>query len=85
MLTPPEIAEVAVDFKEEVRKRKYVEYIMAAGFVEDPHAWEMVIEVMEVILHRRDLYIVPHHLVKDEAAPRINRTRLSGEPDSGPG
>ena len=79
MLTPPEIVEVAKDFKEEVHKRKYVEYIMAAGFVEDPHSWEMVIEVMEVILHRRGLYIVPQELVREDAMPRVPRTFLTGE------
>lgn len=80
MLTPPEIAEVAKDFKDEVYKRKYVEYIMAPGFVDDPHSWQMVIEVMEVVLHRRDLYIVPQDLLREDAVARIPRKAITGEP-----
>lgn len=59
MLTAPEIQDVAKDFSQEARARDYVKYILAPGFVDDPHAWELVVEVMEVVLHRRGLYIVP--------------------------
>ena len=83
MLTPDEIVEVAVEFKEEVRNRKYVEYIMAPGFVEESQSWQMIIEVMEIVLHRRGLYIVPQELVKEDAAPRLRRFAITGEEPAG--
>lgn len=66
MLKPGEINEVAGDFGEEVRRRDYVRRILAPAFVDDPVAWAMVIEVMEVILHRRGLYIVHTSKLRDE-------------------
>ncbi len=65
MLTVAEISEVARDFRNEAEARDYVKYILAPGFVDDDHAWQLIVEVMEVVLHRRNLYIVPHARVKD--------------------
>jgi hypothetical protein len=65
MLKPGEINEVAHDFGEEVARRDYVRRIFAPTFADDPVAWAMVVEVMEIILHRRDLYIVPAARIRD--------------------
>ena len=65
MLSASEISDVAEDFRKEAGARDYVRYILAPGFVEDPHASQMIVEVMEVVLHRRNLYIVPQSRVKD--------------------
>lgn len=57
MLKHADVKAVAEDLGAEVRKRDYVNRILAPTFVDDPTAWEMIVEVMEVVLHRRDLYI----------------------------
>lgn len=67
MLTAPQITEIAQDFAREANARDYVKYILAPGFVDDPRSWQLVIEVMEVVLHRRGLYIVPQSRVKELA------------------
>jgi len=59
MLRHGEIREVALDLGAEVGRRDYVHRILAPSFVDDPTAWEMVVEVMEVVLHRRGLVIAP--------------------------
>ena len=66
MLKHGEIAEVAQDLGAEVRRRDYVHRILAPTFVDDPTAWEMVVEVMEVVLHRRGLVIAPASRVRIE-------------------
>jgi len=63
MLKHDDVKAVAEDFGAEVRKRDYVNRILAPTFVDDPTAWEMVVEVMEVVLHRRDLYIAHRSLL----------------------
>ena len=67
MLKHGEIYEVAQDFGEEVRRRDYVHRILAPAFVDDPTAWEMVVEVMEVVLHRRNLLIAPASKLRDDS------------------
>ena len=79
MLTPSEIVDVADDLRREVERRDYVRCIMADTFAEEPHAWQMIIEVMEVILHRRDLYIVPKSFIKPHVGPHTSRTVITGE------
>jgi hypothetical protein len=64
VLTPSEIKEVASDLQREAISRDYVKYILAPAFTEEHHAWELIVEVMEVVLHRRDLYITPRARVK---------------------
>jgi hypothetical protein len=65
MLRHGEINEVARDFGEEIKKRDYVRQILAPSFVDDPTAWELVVEVMEIILHRRGLCIAPASKIRD--------------------
>jgi len=66
MLKHGEIAEVAQDLGAEVSRRDYVRRILAPSFVDDPTAWEMVIEMIEIVLHRRNLFIVPASRIRDE-------------------
>ncbi|MFI5389619.1 MAG: hypothetical protein ACHQY2_07840 [Candidatus Eremiobacterales bacterium] len=66
MLKHGDVAEVAKDLGEEVRRRDYVHRILAPTFIDDPTAWEMVVEVMEVVLHRRNLYIAPASKLRDD-------------------
>jgi len=67
VLKHDEIRSVAADLGAEARKRDYVHKILAPTFLDDPTAWEMIVEVLEVVLHRRDLYIVPERLIKRPA------------------
>ena len=68
MLTQKEIAQVAQDLGEETRERTYVARILAPEFVDEPQSWELLIEMLEVVLHRRGLYIAPANLLKDDPA-----------------
>ena len=66
MLKHDEISDVARDLGEEVRARDYVAHILAPTFVKDPLAWEMIVEMMEVVLHRRGFYIAPASRLRDD-------------------
>lgn len=59
MLTQAQVAELAQDLAVEARRRSYVEQILAPDFVDDVRSWEMLLELLEVVLHRRGHYIVP--------------------------
>lgn len=63
MLTQSEITQIANDLGEEARRRSYVEQILAPDFVAEPRSWELLIELLEVVLHRRGLYIVSESVI----------------------
>jgi hypothetical protein len=68
VLTPREIAQVALDLSDEARRRAYVSRILAPEFVDEPQSWGVLLEMLEVVLHRRGLYIAPYELLKDTPA-----------------
>lgn len=67
MLTQPEIVDVARDLRSEAEKRSYVSRILAEEFIDDPHSWELLIEMLEVVLHKRGFYIADESLLREPA------------------
>jgi hypothetical protein len=72
LLKQPEIRDVARDLGAEARRRSYVRQILAPQFTEEPESWELIIELVEIVLHRRGLYIVHESM--------LNGTRESESP-----
>ena len=68
MLTQREIVQVAQDLGEEARRRSYVNRILAPEFVDEPQSWELLVELAEVVLHRRGLYIADELMLNDTPA-----------------
>jgi hypothetical protein len=56
MLLSKEISEIAIDLRKEAEGRPYVEMLMPA-VVADDSFWRMLIEIFEIVLHRRG-YVV---------------------------
>ena len=72
MLTQRQIGIVANDLRDEAERRSYVNHILGDEFAGDPQSWELLIEMIEVVLHRRDLYIVPQERIEGFLDPRRN-------------
>jgi hypothetical protein len=66
MLLSKEITEVAADLKAEASGRPYVKMLMPA-VVSDDGFWCMIIELFEIVLHRRGYVIVKRNAVPDLA------------------
>jgi hypothetical protein len=64
LLTQPEIERIAQDLHDEAERRSYVARILAPEFRSDPRSWELLLEMIEVVLHKRDLYIAPQHRIE---------------------
>lgn len=58
MLKQNQIQDVASDLGAEARRRSYVTQILAPGFSQEPESWELIIELVEIVLHKRGFYIV---------------------------
>jgi hypothetical protein len=67
MLLSKEIVEVAADLKAEAKGRPYVEVLMPE-VVADDSFWRMLIELFEIVLHRRGYVIVKREAVRDLAS-----------------
>jgi hypothetical protein len=62
MLLSKEISEIAGDLKSESKSRSYVKALMPE-VVEDDSFWRMLIEIFEIVLHRRGYVVVKRELV----------------------
>ncbi len=78
MLLSREIAQVAADLKEESRSRPYVKTLMPE-VVDDDSFWRMLIEIFEIVLHRRGYVIAKRELLdldRQPGFPTSRQTRL---------
>jgi hypothetical protein len=57
MLLSKEISQIAIDLKDESKGRSYVKALMPE-VVEDDGFWRMLIEIFEIVLHRRGYVVV---------------------------
>ena len=64
MLTQNEIRDVARDLSDEAARRSYVSKILAPSLSEEPESWQMIIELVEIVLHGRGFFIVPESMLK---------------------
>jgi hypothetical protein len=62
MLLSKEIAAVAIDLKNESRSRPYVRALMPE-VVDDDAFWAMLIEIFEIVLHRRGYVIARREIL----------------------
>ena len=69
MLEQHDIQNVARDLGAEARRRSYVTQILAPGFTEEPESWELIIELVEIVLHRRGFYIVHERVLNAAQEP----------------
>jgi hypothetical protein len=72
MLLSNQINELAGDLQTEARRRPYLRAIIP-DLVEDHVFWRLMLEVLEIIVHRRGYVIVERSKVHDVG----NRDRLS--------
>jgi hypothetical protein len=73
MLLSKQIDDLAVELCDEAASRQYVKTIIPQ--VADDHLfWTVVVEMVEIVLHRHDLVIVERHRVKGES-PNQTETR----------
>ena len=68
MLLSKQIEDLAVELCEEVGSRKYVTTLIPQ-VANDRIFWSVVLEMVEIILHRHELVIVDRHMVKGYEAP----------------
>jgi hypothetical protein len=66
MLLSKEISEIACDLKSESKSRSYVKALMPE-VVEDDSFWRMLIEIFEIVLHRRGYVVVRREFVAPSA------------------
>jgi capsular polysaccharide biosynthesis protein len=66
MLLSKEIAEVANDLKEEAIRRPYVGRLIPA-VVHDDSFWRMLLELLEIVLHRRGYVIVKREILERDS------------------
>ncbi len=64
MLLSNQINELATDFQTEARRRPYFRAIIP-DLVEDHVFWRLMLEVLEIIVHRRGYVIVERSRVDD--------------------
>ncbi len=62
MLLSKEISEIAGDLKIESKSRSYVKALMPE-VVGDDSFWRMLIEIFEIVLHRRGYVVVKRELL----------------------
>jgi hypothetical protein len=63
MLLSKEIAQIAIDLKEESKSRPYVKALMP-DVVNDDSFWRMLIELFEIVLHRRGYVVVRRDILE---------------------
>jgi len=64
MLLSKEIAEIAVEMRDESKARPYVRVLMPEA-VADESFWRMLIEIFEIVLHRRGYVVVRRSLLEE--------------------
>jgi hypothetical protein len=62
MLLSKEISQIAGDLKGESKSRSYVRALMPE-VVDDDSFWRMLIEIFEIVLHRRGYVVAKRELV----------------------
>ena len=70
MLLSKDIATVASDLKEEATRRPYVQALIPE-LVEDESFWRMLVEMFEIVLHRRGHVVAKREAVRVEAIPGV--------------
>jgi hypothetical protein len=63
MLLSKEISELAVDLKDESKSRRYVSALLPQ-VVDDDSFWRMLIELFEIVLHRRGYVVVRRSILE---------------------
>ena len=63
MLLSKQIANFAIELCEEAAKRNYVKALIPK-VAEDRLFWAVVLEMVEIVLHRHDFVIVERHRVR---------------------
>jgi hypothetical protein len=63
MLLSKQIEELASDFQQEAAQRPYLRMLIP-DVAADKNFWQMVLEVLEIILHRRGYLIVKRSIVE---------------------
>jgi hypothetical protein len=66
MLLSKEISAIAIDLKDESRSRPYVKALMPE-VVDDDSFWRMLLEIFEIVLHRRGYVIVRRDVLERSA------------------
>lgn len=65
MLLSKQIADLARKLRDEASVRPYIRTLIP-NVVEDDRFWAMVVELLEIVVHREDFVVVERHRVKGE-------------------
>ena len=69
MLLSKEISQVAEDLGTEAKMRPYVRALIPS-VIDDNDFWRLIIELVEIVLHRRGYVVVRREIVQGEGAVR---------------
>lgn len=83
MLLSKQIAGFAAELKSEAQKRAYVNRLIP-DVADNEHFWSMIVELLEIVMHRHDFVVVERRRVNLERGEvdwkyeRLTRAPLSG-------
>ena len=78
MLLSKQIMDLAQELREESAVRPYVRTLIP-DVVDDKHFWTMIVEMLEIVVHRNDYVIVDRSRVMDVPRPRAVRGEIETE------